>query len=78
MLRPMMNAPAAVIFSIASALASGCSNIHRCSRSAPSPSGSSSRWFGLTTKPSTEIPMSQVTLPISLPLVGRPSGATDE
>src|SRR4051794_12682193 len=65
MLRPMMKASAAVSASISLALASGCSNIQRCRLcSTPSPSGFSSDWLGPATKPSTEMAVPQVTLPM--------------
>jgi len=44
------------------ALASGCSNIHRCRRSPPSPSGFSSLWFGPAPNPSIDIVMPHVTV----------------
>jgi hypothetical protein len=44
------------------AFASGCSKIHRCTRSPPSASGFSSLWFGPATNPSVDIVMPNVTV----------------
>ena len=69
MLRPMMNAVAAVIWPTSAWFSSGVSNIQACSvppvPSPPSsPNGRSSVWLSPAEYPSAEIVMSQITLPI--------------
>src|SRR3954447_22295269 len=67
MWRPMMYAPACTIASRSASLASGCSNIQRCNRSAPLPSGFSRLWSGPAENPSSETPLSQVTFVMVAP-----------
>jgi hypothetical protein len=66
MLRPMMNALAAVIWSTSARFSWGVSNIQACSLSPdPSPpNGRCSAWLSPAEYPSTVIVMPQTTLPI--------------
>ena len=71
MLRPMMNALAAVIWSASARFSSGVSNLQACSLSPQppppsSPNGRSSVWLSPAEYPSAEIESSQITLPIRL------------
>jgi hypothetical protein len=69
MLRPMMNALAAVIWSISARFSSGVSANQACSLSPQpsppsSPNGRSSVWLSPAEYPSAEIVMLQITLPV--------------
>lgn len=80
MLRPMMNAEAAVIRSISALFSSGVSNIQAWNLppepSPPSfPNGRSSVWSGPAEQPSSEIVMSQITLPVGVVTALSPSPA---